>query len=456
MHARADFVLVLGWEPAYGSSEEPPRFFETALTALHSQDGEYIQQLPKHFYSTDAYTEKMIEYLSDRAKSDDDNPFFAYLPFSAPHWPLQAPKASVDKYKSMYDDGPDALRSRRLSSLIAKGLVPTNVKPHKVVVTPGEQADWDTLSVEERGKSSRAMEIYAGMVDKMDENIGYVINHLKNTGEYENTCIIFMSDNGAEGASLEALPLFGHQVVDHVQKYYDNSLENMGRHDSFVWYGSRWAQAATAPSRLYKMFSTEGGCRVPFVMKPAGPQLACAGGISDTFCTVMDLLPTLLDMASIKPHQGIFRGQPVQPLRGRSWAPSLQGLANTFTDLKSLKLHDDEHVTGWEIAGSGALRKGSYKITYVPAPKGPQRWELFNIISDPGETKDLASEQPDLLEAMLVLWEQYKSDVGVVGLAGEFVRGGLPKDEFEDTSKWIRHMAKGNYQSMPAAVKAAL
>lgn len=449
-------VISAGWEPTYELPQEPPRFFETAVTALHSEDGEYVSELPNDFYSSDAYANKMIEYLSARSRSGDEKPFFAYLPFSAPHWPLQAPKASVDKYNGMYNDGPDALRARRVASLKAKGLVPSDVTPHKVVVAPGEQADWDTLSAEERVRSSRAMEIYAGMVDRMDENIGRVINHLKQTGEYDNTCIIFMSDNGAEGASYEAAPLLGDQVVEHVQKYYDNSLENMGRGDSFVWYGSRWAQAATAPSRLYKMFSTEGGCRVPFVMKTAGTSIPSAGGVSDTFCTVMDLVPTLLDLASIPLHQGVFRGKPVQPLRGRSWVPSLRELTGGHSDLTKLKLHDDDQVTGWEIAGSGALRKGRYKITFVPAPKGPQRWELFDVIADPGETRDLASEQPDLLKDMLVLWEQYKKDVGVVALAGEFPRGGPPKDEFEDTGKWIRHMAKSKRPGVQSAVPAVL
>ena len=124
------------------------------------------------------------------------------------------------------------------------------------------------MSDDVREKSARAMEVYAAMVDRMDWNIGKVIEYLKSTGEYDDTFVLFMSDNGTEGASYEALPILAPEVMQHIEKYYNNSLGNIGHKDSFVWYGSLWAQAATAPSRLFKQYSTEGGCRVPLVIKP--------------------------------------------------------------------------------------------------------------------------------------------------------------------------------------------
>lgn len=413
------------------------------------QDGEYLNDLPPNFYSSDHYATNMIDFLSERNDEDRSKPFFAYLPFSAPHWPLQAPKASMDKYRGLYDDGPEALRQRRLARLKELDMIAPDVVPHSVVTVDGEPVEWEDMGEEERAKSARSMEAFAGMVDRMDENIGRVLDYLKETGEYDNTIICFMSDNGAEGASYEATPLVGEKVVEHIQKYYDNSLENIGRKDSFVWYGSRWAQAATAPSRLYKMFSTEGGCRVPLVVKPVANERLMEGGrIVDSFCTVMDIVPTLLDYAGLT-HPGTeYHGRKIAPVRGVSWKPFLDAMAaSNSASSGMLAIHGEDKAFGWEIAGSGALRKGRYKITYVPLPRGPQRWELFDIIDDPGETNDLSGSMPEVFNEMLKLWSVYAEEVGVVGLAGEwknehFIEG--VKDEFEDTGRWIRFIGKKN------------
>jgi arylsulfatase A-like enzyme len=223
--------------------------------------------MPDGWYSSDGYAAKLISYLSERTEEEREKPFLAYLPFSAPHWPLQAPPETVAKYKGIYDEGPKVLRSRRLERLKELRMIKDNVTPHLVVALDWEHV-WEDLTDDDRAKSSRAMEVYAAMVDRMDWNIGHVISYLKETGEYDNTMIIFMSDNGTEGASIELGSMQGDIINGHLEMYYDNSLDNIGNRDSFVWYGTHWAQAATAPSRLYKMHSTEGGCRVPLVMKP--------------------------------------------------------------------------------------------------------------------------------------------------------------------------------------------
>ena len=436
-----------GYEPPYESVEEPPRFFETAVAALHMEGSEYVSKLPDDFYSSDYYATKMIKYLDERSVSDKEKPFFAYLPFSAPHWPLQAPKESMDKYRGIYDDGPEALRLRRLERLKELGIVGQDVVPHEIVTAPKEQGEWSTMTHEERAKSARSMEAYAGMVDRMDENVGRVLDYLKQTGEYDNTYIFFMSDNGAEGASYEARDVIREEVLGHIHKYYDNSLDNIGRYNSFVWYGNRWAQAATAPSRLYKMFSTQGGCRVPLVVKPAvrSADQGDKGGnkLTDAFCTVMDIVPTSLEYAGIN-HPSEYKGRPVAPVRGKSWKAFLDASGPSKQD-SPWDIHGEDHVTGFEVAGSGALRRGRYKITYVPKPHGPQRWEMFDILQDPGETNDISKEKPEDFEKMLELWAEYRDDVGVVGLRGEYGDGAdhPVKDEFEDTGKWIRFIRKG-------------
>ncbi|KAJ4351413.1 uncharacterized protein N0V89_006755 [Didymosphaeria variabile] len=389
------------YEPEYKDPEsEPGKFFETATRALHAEDDHFMDQLPPGFYSSDAYADKLMTYLDDRTEEEKAQPFFAYLPFSAPHWPLQAPKEVCDKYRGMYDEGPEVLRQKRLTRLQQLGMVEQDVKPHPVVFTDGRTEDWEELPKEVRESSSRAMEVYAGMVDRMDWNIGRVIEHLKAMGEYEDTFVLFMSDNGAEGASYEAMPIVGDSIMAHIDKYYDNSLENIGRGNSFVW----------------------------------------TGAINNAFCTVMDIVPTVLELAQLKHPGTSYKGRQIAPLRGRSWVD--------FLSTKREDIHDPDYATGYEIAGSGALRRGDWKITFVPAPKGPQKWELFNIKEDPGETNDLAEEQPALFEELLKLWNEYKEEVGVIGVAGEYPTAvqGDPKttliDEFEDPYCWIKYIGR--------------
>jgi arylsulfatase A-like enzyme len=221
-----------------------------SFIALHSENGEYVRKLPDGWYSSNGYGDKLIDYLKEwRAENaKDEKPFFAYLPFTAPHWPLQAPKEFIDKYRGVYDEGPDELREKRLQRLKDLGMIKQDVTPHPVVAD--EVKPWSEMSEFERKMSSRAMECFAGMVSCIDYNVGRVLKHLEEIDELDNTFVCFMSDNGAEGAAYESYPIVQGQMMGHLQKYYHNSYENLGNGDSFIWYGPRWAQAATAPSRL--------------------------------------------------------------------------------------------------------------------------------------------------------------------------------------------------------------
>lgn len=413
-----------GWEPQLKEVDTLPPFMETAIAALHIEDSEYVDNdtLPKDFYSSDYYADKMVSFLNDRPK---DQPFFAYLPFSAPHWPLQAPEENVAKYKGYYDDGPGALKQSRLESLVKGGLLEKDVTPHPFVNTGSPE--WEAMTPEERKKSSRSMEVFAGMVDRMDYNIGKVLDTLKGQGVYDNTVIIFMSDNGAEGASYEALPIIGENVMDHIREYYDNSYENIGRKNSFVWYGSLWAQAATAPSRLFKMFSTEGGSRVPFIYKDIK---APKESVCTEFSTVMDIMPTFLEYADVQKPGRVFNGREVLSMRGVSWLPYLNS--------KRERIHDEDYITGWELVGQAALRKGDWKINFVAAPAGPEVWQLYDLSKDPGETKDLSKEYPEKFKELLKHWEDYAQETGVVGLKPELGTIAV-RDEMDDPRSWMKY-----------------
>lgn len=428
-----------GWEPQLENPEDLPRFFETATSALHIENSNYVDNdtLPDDFYSSDHYANKFVSFLNERPK---DKPFFGYLAFSAPHWPLQAPEENVAKYRGIYDQGPAALKQKRLEGLVKQGLLDPNVTPHPFVKTGSPE--WDAMNTEERQKSARSMEVFAGMVDRMDYNIGKVIQALKDQGEYDNTVVIFMSDNGAEGASYEALPVVGESVLEHIEKYYDNSLENIGRKNSFVWYGGLWAQAATAPSRLFKMYSTEGGCRVPFIYKDIKSPKA---EVCTEFSTVMDLMPTFLDYAGVSKPGAIYNGREVLPMRGVSWTP--------YLNAQQEHIHDDDYITGWELIGHAALRKGKWKINFVAKPVGPEVWQLYDLSTDPGETNDLAGKYPDKLKELIAHWEQYAQETGVVGLQPEFGTIAV-RDQMEDPRSWMKYESSSSILRQLKSLKA--
>ncbi|WP_277397873.1 sulfatase-like hydrolase/transferase [Paraburkholderia sp. Ac-20340] len=240
------------------------------------------------------------------------------------------------------------------------------------------------------------------MVERLDWNVGRVIDHLKQTGEFDNTFVLFLSDNGAEGALLEALPIFGPDLQRFIRDYYDNSLENVGRGNSYVWYGPRWAQAGTAPSRLYKAFTTEGGIRVVAFAHHAA---LARRGVGDAFATVMDVVPTVLELAGVE-HPGThWRGRDIAAVKGRSLLPYLRNEADA--------VHDATHVTGWELFGRRAVRQGDWKAVFIPAPAGPGVWQLYDLARDPGETQDLADAEPQRLNTLLAHWETYVEENGV-------------------------------------------
>ncbi|HEV3431234.1 MAG TPA: arylsulfatase [Paraburkholderia sp.] len=388
-----------GFEPV-GEDDEQPRLMRSTR-GLYVEDGLYAENLPEDFYSSDAFADKLIQFLGERG-ADDERPFFAYLPFSAPHWPLQAPADIVEHYRGRYDAGPDALRAERLARQKALGLLDAEVSAHPVVAPTPE---WDALSPQEQAFSARTMEVYAAMVERLDWNVGRVIEHLKQTGEFDNTFVLFLSDNGAEGALLEALPIFGPDLQRFIRDYYDNSLDNVGRGNSYVWYGPRWAQAGTAPSRLYKAFTTEGGIRVVAFAHHAALGATARRGVGHAFATVMDVVPTVLELAGVE-HPGThWRGREIAAVKGRSLLPYLRNEADA--------VHDDTHVTGWELFGRRAVRQGDWKAVFIPAPAGPGVWQLYDLARDPGETRDLAAAEPARLQTLLAHWETYVEENGV-------------------------------------------
>lgn len=399
-HARGferSFALLPGGADHFAGSQ---LYSWTSSGPIYVEDNRWIEDLPADFYSSDYFATRLIEFFEEGVAAADDRPFFAYLPFTAPHFPLQAPDAEIAKYRGRYDAGPDALREARLARLKELGLVAHDTTIHPVVT---DEPEWHELTGDQRAASARTMEVYAGMVDRIDHNVGRVIEYLKESGQYENTLVIFLSDNGAEGAIVEALPIRGPLYAKLIAEHCDNSLDNIGRPNSYAWYGPRWAQAATAPSRMVKVYTSEGGIRVPAIIRAPGNKRA--GEISDVFSTVKDILPSLLELAGATHPAPHYRGREIATPDGRSLIPWLNG-----NDV----VHPANSYTGWELFGRRAIRRDNWKALYLPGPDGISRWQLYDLSADRGEVHDLSELYPDVLAELLVKWREYSAANGVV------------------------------------------
>jgi arylsulfatase len=373
--------------------------------ANYRENGVKLDELPEGFYSTPFYTDRMIEYLEEGR--GNGKPFFAYLAYAAPHWPLQAPEASIARYAGVYDDGYDVLRERRLARLQELGMAPDGVEAFARL--PEEPA-WADLDEDTEKIEARKMEIYAAMVDDVDRYLGELIKYLKASRQYDNTIVVVLSDNGPEAHHLD----HGWAALQEwVDSCCDNSLENLGKADSYTWYGPNWGIAGNTPRRMFKGFTSQGGVQVPALIHY--PAMVRSGQRSDALLHVTDVMPTLLELAGVNEPGDQFRDREVVPMQGRSMVPLLRG--------ETSAVHPPDHYIGWELFGKRALRQGDWKIVYEPyhelwepRPAGIEtdRWQLYNLAQDPTERYDLAQLHPDRLRDMVSLWARYAYENGVI------------------------------------------
>ena len=375
-------------------SDKQPLF--SNWEATYAEDGNIIEKLPEDFYSTDHYTEKIIEYLDESINLK--KPFFSYVAFTAPHWPLQVPDEHIDLYKGRYREGYEALAKERFRRAKELGIIDekTLLPPLSPNVIP-----WAELSLNEQNESARTMEVYAAMIERLDANIGKLIDHLKSRGEYDNTLIIFMADNGAEGNSL-----WGEgDTKAWVDENYDNSLANIGRRESYVFTGPSWAQVSTLPFRWYKSFSTEGGVRSPCIISyPKWEQNY--GKINRQVISLMDLAPTFLDMAGVDHPKQEYENRKIHPLDGTSLLSWLHG-SEDF-------IEQSDRAFCWELYGRIGVRKGKWKAVKYDTPYGSGQWELYDMQQDPGELTNLAEVNAVTLDDLKAEWEEYVKEYSVI------------------------------------------
>ena len=337
------------------------------------------------FYFTDAIADYAMSFLKEEKESE--KPFFLYLPFTAPHWPLHALPEDIEKYRGKYMKGWDAIRKERYQRMIKMGILDSSVK-----LSPKDAAspDWETLSDDEKVSWDLRMAVYAAMIDRMDQNIGRIVNYLTLKNQIENTLIVFLADNGG-----------CHENTGNMKNFLKTKGET-GSEDSFDAIEIPWANANNTPFRMFKHWVHEGGIATPFIA--CLPGTISEGKIVAETGHIIDLMPTFIDIAGGKYPEN-FNGNKIQPMEGISLMPALTG--------KKLKR---SNPLFWEHEGNRAVRDGDWKLVsaYDNVAKKFNSWELYNLKSDRSELNDLSYRYPKRLSKMIEEFNDWSKRVGVV------------------------------------------
>ena len=383
------FVMLTG----AGNHYDDQGLFKSYPTTPYVQDGRPARW-PKGAYSTTFYTDKLIEFI--HMAKDDGKPFFGMLSYTSPHWPLQVDEKYWRKYEGRYAAGYEQLRQARFDSLKSRGLIPSDMEmpePHP------DMRPWDALTEEEQLAEARKMELYAGMVDNLDSNIGRLLQYLRENGLYDNTLIIFMSDNGAA-----ANDYYTHKNLGpFLQAHFSDKYEDMGEPHSFISYGLPWAEASSVPFKNFKTRATEGGLVAPLII--SGPGVDSVGYISDAFVTVTDLAPTFYEVAGAT-YPTEWNGHEPTELIGESMEDLLAGIE---TDV-----HDEDYTWGMEHNQRSFIIKGEWKLVNDAWPHDPTAFELYNIIKDPAEQNDMSQKKARIFREMKESWDAYIASQKVI------------------------------------------
>jgi arylsulfatase len=358
----------------------------------YEQDGEPVTSLPADFYSTIAYTDHMLGFMDEASAAD--RPFFAYVAYTAPHWPIQALDEDMARVRGRYDEGYDVIRERRFARLKELGLIPADAR------APNRGADytpWIELTPERQAQEIAVMEAYAAMVERMDTEIGRMIDHLEAIGELDDTLILFMSDNGAEGTRDDG------PFLAEYRRQFNNSLDNIGRRDSYRLIGPGWGEAGAPSDFLTKGALAQGGIHSPAVV--SAPGLGLAPGRSDALIAALDIAPTFVELAGGTNTTNVG-GREVLPMTGRSFAALLRG------DVRATR--SETETLAFEHGGQRAVFRGKWKALWMRAPNGIGDWQLFDLAADPGETTDLAPENPDVVAELAAAYDAHAAAVGVI------------------------------------------
>lgn len=352
------------------------------------EDGEPAS-LPDEFYSSKFIVDQMMTYLDE---APADAPFFAYVAFQAVHIPVQAPAEFTAHYDGIYDAGWDEVRRARWERAKARGFIPQDAA--MVPIAPPLRP-WASLSQEVQDLYAARMEVYSGMIEAMDFHVGRLVEHLKSTGQFDNTVFVITSDNGPEPSRGDNDPRLKFWMD---MNGYHLGSEGVGEKGSWGFIGPEWAMAAASPHDKFKFLGSEGGIRVPFIMSGAS---VAQGARIESRAHVADIAPTLLALAGAGTDL-----EGANPMTGRSLVPLLSGQA------EAVYAPSDAIVI--EVSGNAAVVKGDYKLTRNQKPHGDGIWRLYDLTRDPGETADLSAAFPDKRAELLDEYAAYSQRVGVL------------------------------------------
>jgi arylsulfatase A-like enzyme len=337
-----------------------------------------------NFYATDAYAGYAVKYIKDNKSTG--KPFFLYMAFTAPHWPLNALPEDIAKYKGKFMAGWDKLREERFNRMKQLGIInsTTQLSPRDKNVP-----DWNSLTEQEKQTWDDKMATYSAMIDRMDQNIGRIRQALKETGQDQNTVVIFLSDNGASSESVKGNGFTPEMIAANLKPASDPS--------SFTAYGFTGANVSNTPLTLFKHWVYEGGIATPFIV--SYPAVIKAHKKSEQPGHIVDLMATCLDLAGAQ-YPKTYHNNTIKPTEGISLLPLIQG--------KTWKGHN---ALFFEHEGNRAVRQGNWKlVSEYPA----NQWHLYNIVQDRSETSDLAAQNPEKVKALTALYEQWANRIGVI------------------------------------------
>ena len=403
-----------GFEEYFGTLASAQTFWDPNHYIRFPEGSNVRKYEDGEFYGTNALTDYALDFLQE-ARETPDKPWFLYVAYNSPHFPLQAPKSDIEKYAETYKIGWDEIRHERIEKMKQIGILPeeTVLTPRSeywawAESEPGVNPAWTDVPEERQMDLARRMAIFAAMVDIMDQNIGRLISELEKENEMENTLIIFLSDNGAcaewdpNGFDIRTGP---NNIL-----HKGEQIDEMGGPGTYLSFGSGWANASNTPWRLYKHYNHEGGISSPFIVHwPAGIKQS---NITDNHpAHLIDLMPTILDAAGTN-YPEEFNGQKTIPLPGISILPLLNG--------ESAK----DRILYFEHEGNRAVDDGKWKLS---ALRGKD-WELYDMENDRTELNDLADKFPSIVNRLDSLWNIWAQDNYVTPLPTNYRMPYLPRE----------------------------
>lgn len=421
-----------GFDRFYGTIHGAGSFFDpntlvrdNTFVSPHA-DPEYQ---PQAFYYTDAINDQAVRFVTEHQAQDAAKPFFMYVAHTAAHWPMHAKDADIAKYKGRYDSGYEAIRAKRLEKMKQLGLLDPRWQVSPLA------GDWD--AVQNKAWESRCMEVYAAMLDCMDQGIGRLVQALKRNGQLDNTLILYLQDNGGcaeamgrngpfvERADTPTMPPLADEYLqpDMIPKQTRDGFVMRQGHgvmpggaDTFIGYGKAWANVSNTPFREYKHWEHEGGISTPLIAHwPKGIAGDRHGKLEAQPSHLIDIMATCVELAETE-YPLELAGHSIQPMEGVSLTPALAG-----------KPLNRPQPIFWEHEGNRAIRIGDWKLV----SKHPGGWELYDVTTDRTEMRDLATQQPERVKEMASRWQAWADRVGVLPwpLAKEEAKRGKAKNK---------------------------